>query len=106
MENQSDGEEELRVAGSTEPEKLSWAIKRLVEDRKDVVLSMLGVMATTIAVKAVILANGHLSPVGLSVTISPHFARVDPQASVNGVLRERDGGELTLLRFRLKVQKV
>lgn len=93
------GEQELRVANSTDVRYLATAILRYLDEGKRVYLSCIGVQTISQACKSVAVANGELAPQGYVLTLLPTFQ----------VRNFEDNGETverTVLRFSLHEQAI
>lgn len=95
VEQSQESVNELRVSGKTDTKSLGWSIFSAVHEgkSKSVELAAIGVDAVNSAIKAVVVANTHLAPVGKHVVIDPYFSVVED------VRKPR--AELTVIRMRL-----
>lgn len=94
MEQAQETVNELRVSGKTDTRSLGWSIYAAVkEGGKTVELAAIGVDAVNSAVKAVVVANQHLAPIGQHVVIDPYFSVVGAE--------DKPRSELTVIRLRL-----
>lgn len=67
----------LRVSSKSEPSKVAGAIAGMIKDGLPVELQAVGAGAVNQAVKAIAIARGFLSPVGIKTACVPIFVDID-----------------------------
>jgi stage V sporulation protein S len=73
----------LKVSSKSSPSSVAGAIAGMVKDGVPVELQSVGAGAVNQAVKAIAIARGFLSPVGIEIVCVPSFADID----INGETR-------------------
>jgi stage V sporulation protein S len=83
--------EYLKVSSKSSPSSVAGAIAGMIKDGVPVEIQSVGAGAVNQAVKAVAIARGFLSPVGIEIVCAPAFADI----SINGESR-------TAIRFTVE----
>ena len=81
----------LKVSSKSSPSSVAGAIAGMIKDGVPVEIQSVGAGAVNQAVKAIAIARGFLSPVGIEIVCSPSFADI----SINGENR-------TAIRFTVE----
>lgn len=78
MNNVSDnaGQNCLKVSSKSSPASVAGAIAGMIKDGKTVDIQSVGAGAVNQAVKAIAIARGFLSPIGIEISCVPTFADV------------------------------
>lgn len=66
----------LKVSSNSSPASVAGAIAGLIKDGKPVELQSVGAGAVNQAIKAIAIARGFLSPVGIEISCVPSFADI------------------------------
>lgn len=78
----------LKCSSTTIVQKLASCIySKVYSEQKEVALRVVGAGALSQAVKAVIVANGLLSPKGMRVLINPNFSDLDGITAIDMPLK-------------------
>lgn len=85
----------LKVSSKSSPASVAGAIAGMVKDGTPVELQSVGAGAVNQAVKAIAIARGFLSPVGIEISCVPSFADI--------VI---DGEYRTAIRFAIKPETI
>lgn len=64
---------EIKVSSQSNPNSVAGAIANLIKDNKEITILTIGAGAVNQAVKAVIISNGYLAPLGKRAKIEPFF---------------------------------
>ncbi len=84
----------LKVSSKSQPNRVAGALASVLKQHKRVELQAIGAGAVNQAVKAIAIARGYVSPLGMDVVCIPAFTEV----TINGE-------ERTAIRFIVKVQE-
>jgi len=77
----------LKVSSKSSPSSVSGAIAGMIKDGVPVEIQSVGAGAVNQAVKAIAIARGFLSPVGIEIVCSPAFADIDIDGEIRTAIR-------------------
>lgn len=80
--------EPLKVSSKSDPNKVAGALAGRIRERQTAELQAIGAGAVNQAVKAIAIARGYVSPMGIDLVFVPAFTNV-----------EVDGEEKTAIKF-------
>ena len=67
----------LKVSSRSNPSSIAGAIAGLVKDEKGVEIQSVGAGAVNQAIKAIAIARGFLSPIGIDLLCKPRFTDIE-----------------------------
>ncbi|MCL2136012.1 MAG: stage V sporulation protein S [Coriobacteriia bacterium] len=79
--------EYLKVSSKSSPSSVAGAIAGMIKDGVPVEIQSVGAGAVNQAVKAIAIARGFLSPVGIEIVCAPAFADVEINGEVRTAIR-------------------
>ena len=68
---------EIKVSSKSNPKSVAGMIFAMVKDKKETIIATIGAGALNQAIKAIIIANGFLAPLGIRVNVDPYFFQTE-----------------------------
>ncbi|MDR2035201.1 MAG: stage V sporulation protein S [Coriobacteriales bacterium] len=77
----------LKVSSKSSPPSVAGAIAGMIKDGVHVEIQSVGAGAVNQAVKAIAIARGFLSPIGIEIVCAPFFADIDIDGEIRTAIR-------------------
>lgn len=77
----------LKVSSKSSPSSVAGAIAGMIKDGVHVEIQSVGAGAVNQAVKAIAIARGFLSPIGIEIVCIPAFADIDIDGEIRTAIR-------------------